>query len=309
MRVVFCGTAAFAVPSLQRLLADGHQVLAVLTQPDRPAGRGRRLRASPVKQAALAAGLPLLQPARASAPEVVAELERLAPELLLVAAFGQLLSARVLAVPRLGAVNLHPSLLPRYRGAAPIARAILAGESETGLTTIWMNERMDAGDIILQQPSPISPHHTTGSLTAELAQTGAALLSRTLAAIAQGTAPRCPQPESEATYAPALTKQQARLDWGRPAQELGRLVRAASPIPGAYAYHLGRRLIVCTALPTPQVSAGIPGQVVEIRKEGVLVRVGEDALLLQQVRPENARTMTAWEYALGHPLRAGDMMQ
>ncbi len=309
MRVVFFGTSDFAVPSLQAVVAAGHQVPAVVTQPDRPAGRGKHPQLSPVKQAALALGLPVLQPERASAPESIEGLRALGPDLFVVAAFGQILSAGLLAVPRLGAVNVHGSLLPKYRGAAPVQRAIMAGETETGVTIMWMTPELDAGDIILQEATPIGPAETSGEVLDRLAVIGARLLVEALPLIAAGTAPRRPQEAAGVSLAPSLRKEERLIDWRRPAAAIVAQVRALLPRPGAVTCHQGRLLKVLAAEEHfLECAAGAAGQIVEIRGQRMIVRAGSGAVALTRVQPESGRPMSAGDYARGARMERGQTL-
>jgi len=310
MRLVFMGTSNFATPSLHALVAAGHQVTAVVTQPDRPAGRGRRPLPSPVKAAAQELGLPLLQPERASAPDSIEQIRHFQPELLVVAAYGQLLSPALLAVPPRGAVNVHASLLPRYRGAAPVQRAIMADEEETGVTIMWMTERLDAGDIILQECTPIGPRETAGELLARLAGMGARLLVAALALIVASTAPRRPQDERQATLAPSLRKEERLIPWQEPAAAVVARVRALSPRPGALTRHEGRQLKVLRARTLEKLcpAAGTAGQVVEISRDGIFVGAGVGCVLLEQLQPESGKIMTALEYARGYRVSPGQTL-
>lgn len=234
MRILFMGTPEFAVPSLRALVGE-HEVLGVVTQPDRRAGRGQRVVFSPVKEVALEYGLPVFQPEKVSDPQVMAELEALGADLFVVVAFGQKIPDRLLAAPTYGCVNVHSSLLPKYRGAAPINAAILHGDDVTGVTTMYLGSGWDDGDIILQAEEPILPRETAGTLHDRLMVKGAELLLETVRQIAQGSAPRIPQDHSKASYAFKLKKEAAQVDFGRTAQKLDRLVRAMNPWPVAWA--------------------------------------------------------------------------
>ncbi len=243
MRLVFWGTPLFAVPALRLLAASQHDVAAVVTNPDRPRGRGRQLASTAVKEAAVEMGLPVLQPESLAAPELADRLRALVPDLLCVVAFS-ILPAELLAVPRLGAINLHPSLLPKYRGAAPIVWALVRGETRTGLTTFLLNPAVDAGDILLQQPVEIDPDETAGELETRLAELGARLVLDTVDGLAAGTITPRPQPRGQATRAPRLCKEDARIDWTRPAAAVRNLVRGMNPVPGAFTTWRGTLLKV-----------------------------------------------------------------
>lgn len=299
VRTVFMGTPEFAVPSLQALLADPtYQVVGVVTQPDREAGRGRERRASPVKQVALTAGLPVLQPERLREPAAFAELAALAPELIVVAAYGQILRPEVLNLPRFGCINVHASLLPRWRGAAPVAAAILAGDTVTGVTIMLMDPGMDTGPILAQQAEPIHPDDTAGTLGARLARLGADLLVRTLPDYLAGRIQPRPQPAEGVTICRPLSKEQGRMDWTLPATTLARMVRAYDPWPGAYTTWEGQILKILAAAPAPGEAP--PGHVLAWGK-GAAVGTGEGLLVLQVVQPAGGRRMPIEAFRHGRP--------
>ncbi|MGQ9627237.1 MAG: methionyl-tRNA formyltransferase [Anaerolineae bacterium] len=296
-KVIFMGTPDFAVPVLEKIIEE-HEVLAVVTQPDRPAGRGGRLRPPPVKEFASLHGLPLLQPP-ALRGEVVKELASLAPEVILVAAYGQILPRSVLGIPPHGCLNVHASLLPRHRGAAPIAAAILAGDEATGITIMLMDEGLDTGPIVSQAECPISPQDTGGSLATKLSHLGAELLSQTLPRWLRGEIEPRPQDESQATYCPMIRKEDGLLDWSRPAVELWRRVRAFHPHPGTYTYWEGKRLKILRTGPlSERRGSEEPGRVLSL-PEGLAVATGEGTLLLEEVQPEGKRPMSGVEFARG----------
>lgn len=299
MRVLFYGTPAFALPTLEALLGR-HEVVAVVTQPDRPAGRGRRVRASPVKAAALARGLPVHEPERVRDPGWVERLAAYAPEVAVVVAFGQLLPAALLAVPRRGSINVHASLLPRYRGAAPVAWAIIRGERETGVTTFQMDAGMDTGPVLLQRATPIGPDETAGELAERLARLGAELLLETLAQL-DGITPR-PQDHAAATLAPRLRKEDGRIDWSRPAPALAALVRGVNPWPGATTHGPGGRLLIWRARALPGDAP--PGVLVRV-DGGLAVGTGAGLLAPIEVQPENRRVMDWDAYLRGARLGPG----
>jgi len=310
LRVVFFGTAEFAVPSLEALLHAGHDVLAVVTQPDKPQGRGRQLAASPVKKAVEARGLPLLQPRRVRSEMFLEKMRALAPDALALAAFGQIIPQALLDLPPLGPINVHGSLLPKYRGAAPIQRAIMAGEIVTGITTMWMDATLDTGDILLAASLPIAPDDTAGTLTPKLADLGARLLVETLAGLAAGTLPRRPQDHSQATFAPAITPEDGILRWEETAEAIRNRIRGVSPRPGAFAAIKGKRVKIWSAeIAAPSSGAVAPGTVQEISKTpaGVRVAAGDGTtLLLTEAQPENGRRMSAADWARGLRLAPGD---
>lgn len=306
MRLVFMGTPAFAVPSLEAVLAAGHEVAAVVTQPDRPKGRGGRLQASPVKQTALAHGLPVLQPERVRRPAAVAELAALGADCFVVVAFGQILPRAVLEQPRFGCINVHASLLPRYRGAAPIHWAVMNGESETGITTMWMDEGLDTGDMLLKTRLPIGPDETTGELHDRLAAAGAELLVASLALIEQGKAPREPQNDGDATYAPLLRPEHERIDWTRSAHAVHNQIRGLCPWPGAYTASPAGRLKVWQSRRGDGPAANTaPGTVVAVTADGIWVQCGDGSVCLTEVQPENKRPMAAAAFANGYRVEPG----
>ena len=293
------GTPDFAVPVLAAL-AETHQVVGVVTQPDRPSGRGRRLAPSPVKQVALERGLPLAQPQSLRTPEAMVQLATWKPEVIVVAAFGQILRQDVLDLPTYGCLNVHGSLLPRWRGAAPVSAAILAGDEVTGVTIMQMDTGLDTGTVLTQREEPIRPNDTQAALEERLARRGAALLVETLPAYLTGDLPPWPQSEEGITYARRLRKENGRLDWSRPAVELGRQVRAFHPWPGAFTTWRGRRLNVLYATPLPTWQGDTPpGTVIALADDGVAVATGEGALRLEEVQLAGKRRMDISAFLCG----------
>jgi len=307
LKVLFMGTPEFAAVSLQALLDAGYPVVGVVTQPDKPVGRGGRVQPSPVKRLALQHGLRVFQPKRIRNPEVVAELKALDPDVTVVVAFGQILSKEALAIGRLGSINVHGSLLPRWRGAAPIQRAIMAGDTETGVTTMWMDEGMDTGDICLMARTPILPEDTAGTVHDRLARMGADLLLETLRRLEEGTAPRIPQPTEGVTYASKLERADEVIDWTRPAVDLFNQIRALNPWPGAYTVGPKGSLKIWKAVPLPDFPAqGRPGAVVALQKgQGFVVATGSGCLLVQEVQPANRARMDAQSYVNGGGVKVG----
>jgi methionyl-tRNA formyltransferase len=295
-RIVFMGTPQFAVPALEAL-AEEYRIEVVVTQPDRRSGRGRRLLSPPVKEAALQLQVPVWQPPTLRSPEAAAHLRKVAPEVVVVAAFGQILRPDVLVIPERGCINIHASLLPCYRGAEPIAAAILAGEDETGITIMLMDEGMDTGPILAQRAMPIAFDDTRAGLTEKLAHLGAELLLEALPRWLHGEVIPQPQDEAAVSYAPLLKKEQGELDWVQPAIVLERMVRAYAPWPGTYTQWQGKRLKVLRAQVLSMLR-GQTGTVVETA-EGVAVVTGEGGLLLQELQLAGKRAMRGVDFARG----------
>lgn len=306
MRVVFMGTPDFAVPSLQKLLDRGEDVCAVFTQPDKPKGRGHKLQAPPVKELALKHNIPVYQPTTLRDEAAQAILKDLAPEVIIVAAYGKLLPKAVLDLPPHGCINVHGSLLPKYRGAAPIQWAVINGEKTAGVTTMYMGEGMDTGDMLLKAETEVGEDETAGELFDRLMVLGAELLDETLNALQAGTLTRTPQNEAEATHAPMLSKELSKLDFTRPAEELHNLIRGLNPWPCAVATLHGKRMKLLASKVVPQ--QGAPGTVAEHNGE-LLVYCGQDALALTELQTENGKRMSGGQYLLGHPLQPGDRME
>jgi methionyl-tRNA formyltransferase len=296
LRIVFAGTPDFAVPSL-RAAARHNEVVAVYTQPDRPAGRGRGLQASPVKLEAVARGIPVLQPENFRSPLSKDALRALEPDVMVVVAYGLLLPRQVLAIPRYGCWNVHASLLPRWRGAAPIQRAIQAGDAETGVCLMQMEAGLDTGPVLLQLSTPIGPNETGGRLHDRLAELGAQVLADGLGLLRVGLAPTPkPQPEDGATYARKLDKAEARLDWTQPAIALERKVRAFNPWPVAEAVLGGERLRIHGAIAIEAAHAATPGSVLGAGREGIDVACAEGALRIRVLQREGGKAITAADY-------------
>jgi methionyl-tRNA formyltransferase len=297
LAVVFAGTPDFAVPSLDAIASSRHRIVAVLTQPDRPSGRGRRLAASPVKERALELGLPVLQPATLKGGEAARAIAALAPDVMVVVAYGLLLPPQVLAVPRLGCLNVHASLLPRWRGAAPIARAILAGDERTGVCIMRMEAGLDTGPVMLRREVEIGPRESAGELEARLAVAGGAAIAEALDALAAGRAEFAAQDPACATYAAKLTKAEARLDWREDAATLARRVRALNPRPVAEAMLDGAQLRIHEAVAVSAAPGPVPGTIVSAGADGIVVMAGEGALALRRVQLPGRRAVGAREFA------------
>jgi methionyl-tRNA formyltransferase len=310
LRLLLLATAEFSAATLSALSKGPDDVLGVVTRPDRPAGRGRRLRAPPMKLAAQELGLPVFQPQRVSSPAGLELLRSLAPGVLFVVAFGEVLSEAVLAVPRLGAINLHASLLPRYRGAAPIQRALLAGETMTGVSVQWMVKELDAGDILLQRALSVGEEEDFGSLHDRLAQLGADAAVEAVALLRRGEAPRQRQDSEQASYAPPIRREELVVDWRRPANEIARQVRAFSPRPGARTSRGGKllKLLAVREVGMEGQERGMPGRVTELTGEGFWVGAGEGRLLILRVQPEGGRVLSGGEYAQGYRLEQGEVL-
>ena len=305
MRILFFGTSEFALPSLERLAAHQHTIAMCVTQPDRPQGRGLRLQPPPVKEAALRLGLPVSQPERPTATL----LEAAKPEVGVVVAYGQLIRRDLLALPRLGMVGVHPSLLPAYRGAAPVAWAIFNGEATTGVTIFRLVERLDAGPIIRQRPVPIEPEESAEHLTERLAHLGAEELVSALDDLARDRATLTPQQEADASDAPKLTKAQGRIDWAAPAEVIVRHVRALNPWPGAATACAGGSMkIVSAAARSTEGRAAAPGTVLQAGADGLLIAAGTGAVLVTEVQPAGRRRMTVREFLAGHSVAMGQRL-
>ena len=307
LRIVFAGTPEFALPTLDALLAEGYPIAAVYTQPDRPAGRGRQLRLSPVKVRALAAGLPVRQPRTLRDPAVQAELAGLAPTLMVVVAYGLLLPETVLRIPPLGCINVHASLLPRWRGAAPIQRALLAGDAETGVSIMQMEAGLDTGPVLAQAICPLTDPLTGGELHDRLAVLGARTLLPLLPRLAAGELTPQRQDEARATYAPKITKAEAELDWSRPAVELERAVRAFNPWPVAQTRTPLGTLRIWRAQAVAGTRAAPPGCVIRESREGLLIATGAGALNLMEIQLAGKRPMPAADFINAYRL-AGQVL-
>jgi len=301
MKIIFMGTPQFAVPSLDALAGCGQDLVAVITRADTPKGRGLVLSPPPVKERAVKLGLKVMQPGRLSDPGFVEELRRMKPDLIAVVAYGSFLPGIICELPPLGTINLHPSLLPKYRGAAPIPHAILNGDKETGVSIIYLTDEMDAGDIVWQEKVPIEADDTALSLGEELAARGATALCNAVRAIQAGAAKRTPQSADEATFAPKISKEDGLVEWELPADVLERRIRAFFPWPGSYTYLTSGdkrvRLKITEAVRSPE--SGKAGVVMRCDAGGMHVGTGRGSLILKRVQPEGKRAMTSPEFAAG----------
>jgi methionyl-tRNA formyltransferase len=307
LRLVFFGTPEFAVPTLDALLHSRHAVVGVVTRPDRARGRGQKISETPVKERSVAAGIPVLQPERLNAPEFLAALKDLAADLGVVAAYGKLLSETILALPRLGLINVHASLLPRFRGAAPVHRAIIEGEPETGVTIMRMVKALDAGPMLATARRAIDPDETSEDIERALSTLGAPLLVSTVDALSAGPVPEVPQDEGAATYAHRITRQDGITDWTRPAEAVHNLIRGLHPWPHAFTFHRGQRLILLRS----ETKSGIfsaPGTILEASGDRLHVAAGDGVIAITELQAEGRRPMTAREFLAGHRMAPGDLL-
>ena len=307
MKTVFMGTPDFAVPPLHALIEAGYEVAAVVTQPDKPQGRGKTLLPTPVKEEALMHEIPVYQPQRVRKnPEFLETLKEIDPDIIIVAAFGQIIPKEILELPKFGCINIHASLLPKYRGAAPIQQAVIDGEKESGVTIMQMGEGLDTGDMISKIIIPLAQDETGGSLFGKLAQAGAELLIKTLPSIEQGTAEREKQPEESPTpYAAMITKQMGLMNFSKPAEELERLVRGMNPWPSAYTFINGKTLKVWKCKVSGEQTDAIPGTVFLTDKEGIHVACEKGTLILTEVQLEGKKRMDTEAFLRGYHIEKG----
>ncbi len=309
LKIVFMGTPEFAVPSLLKLAESPHSVISVVTAPDKPSGRGLRMLATPVKRAALDLGIPVMTPTKLKAPSFVASLHSMEPDLIMVVAF-RILPAEVFTISPLGAINLHTSLLPKYRGPAPINWAIINGEKETGVTTFFINEGVDTGDMILQQRVEIGEDETAGELHDRLMNIGAELLLESANLVARGEAMPIPQPDETPSGAPKLSCEDGIIDWSQPSQRLRNFIRGMTPYPGAYTFLKGKRLKVSRIEISGYRPADLPGEVTAVSpKDGIYVSTGDGVVKVTCLQPEGRRMMTGAEFARGHSISPGEVLE
>jgi len=306
LRVVFFGTPQFAVPTLDRLLASSHTVVGVVTQPDRPRGRGQKMSDAPVKARAIDAGIPVLQPAALKDPGAVAAIAALRADIGVVAAYGKILTESILHTPPMGMVNVHASLLPRYRGAAPVHRAVIAGESQTGVTIMRVVKALDAGAMLDVVHRSIDPDETSEDVERDLARLGADLLVATLDRLAKAPIEEIPQDDTRATYAARLSKEDGLIDWSRPAVDVHNLIRGLYPWPHAYTFWKGRRLILLRSSPSSGTTHALGGVVIAAHSEELRVAAGEGHLQVLEIQAEGKRPMTAREFLAGTHIEPGD---
>ncbi len=308
MKVLFLGTSEFALPSLKNLLGSSHEVLAVVTQPDRPKGRGQKLFPSAIKSLALAKNLPIFQPEKIRDPVSLEVLQSYRPELIVVVAYGQILSSSVLSIPPRGCVNVHASLLPQYRGAAPITWAILNGETRTGVTTMFLDAGMDTGPILLTAETPIEQEDTAGTLHDRLSRMGADLLRQTLDGLEKGQITPRSQDHSQATYAPKIDKEAGRINWDHPARELFNFLRAFDPWPGAFTFWKGRMLKLFRPCFPEEMEKDVreaPGTITRVGAEELYIATSRGDLSIRELQLANRPRMGVAEFLRGHPLQAG----
>ena len=295
MNIVFMGTPDFALTSLDKLIKKGYIISTVISQPDRPKGRGKKVQPPPVKERALQAGINVQQPERVKDPEFIEALKNLRPDIIIVVAYGQILPEEIIKLPGLGCINVHASLLPKYRGAAPINWCIINGEKKTGVTTMYMDRGMDTGDILMQRETEIKDDETAGQLHDRLALLGAELLIETLGGIERGSVARKAQDHSEATYAPQLNRETGRVDWNNEAQSIYNLVRGTNPRPGCYTQYRQQRMKLWGARVLDRNSTGTPGEITEVSAEGLAVQTGWGTLLLTEIQMPSSWRMTVDE--------------
>ncbi len=307
MKILFMGTPEFAVPSLEALIAAGHTVCGVFTQPDKPKNRGMKLQPTPVKECALVHGIPVFQPVKLRDGTALAQIQALAPQLIVVAAYGRILPQDILDCPPMGCINVHSSLLPKYRGAAPINWAILNGDEETGVTIMHMAAALDAGDIIAQETTPIGEQETAPQLTARLAAMGGALLVNTVAALEAGTAPRTPQAEEQVTLAPMLSREMSPVDWTKSAHAIHCQIRGLLPWPCAATDVItGEPMKLFAALETGEETTAAPGTILAAGKEGIDISCGDGKVLrITELQAPGGKRLKAADYLRGHPLDVG----
>lgn len=309
MRVIFMGTPDFAVPSLEALLTK-HEVVLVVTQPDKPKGRGKKMVPTPVKACALEHGIPVLQPEKVKEPEFVEQLRSYEPDLIAVTAFGQILSEPILEMPKYGCINVHGSLLPKYRGAAPMQWSIIDGEKVTGITTMYMAKGLDSGDMLLKAEVEITDEDTFATIHDKMAVTGANLLLDTLDQLEAGTLERIPQDHDAATYAPMITKETGHIDWSKNRQDIINLIRGLNPVPAAYTIYEEEVLKIFGAVISDvQANDAANGEIVAVVKKGFVVKCGDGCLLITEVQARGGKRMMTDAYLRGHAMKEGILLQ
>lgn len=309
MKIVFMGTPEFAVPSLEMLVREGYEVVAVITQPDKPKGRGNKLTAPPVKEYALSKGIRVIQPEKVRTPEFEGLLKEIGPDLFVTVAYGRILPKNILAVPSHGCINVHGSMLPKYRGAAPLHWAIINGEQLTGITTMYTDEGMDTGDMLLKKSIEIDPNMTVGELHDPMSLLGAEVLKETILKLKMGTLKRTPQPNAEATYAPIMGKDVGLISWLKTSGEIHNLVRGTNPWPGAYTFYKGERMRVWkTELIYGADCLANPGTILAVSKDGISVSTGKGLVRIVEIQFDSSRKMTVEGYICGHRIDEGEVL-
>ena len=308
MRVVFMGTPDIAVPCLKKLIDEKHDIIGVVTQPDRPKGRGKKLAMSPVKELAVEHDIPVYQPLRARDDEFVHIMKELNPDLIVVIAFGQILPKELLEIPEKGCINIHVSLLPKYRGAAPINWVIINGEEKTGVSTMYMDEGLDTGDVILSKEFSLSDTITAGELHDIMMCEGAEIMKETIDLIEKGEAPRTPQNDAEHSYAPTMNKELGRIDFSKDAVTIHNLVRGVNPWPGAFTEYDGKKMKVWKTIVTGEKSSKEAGYVLNVDKKGIKVNTGEGVLLIEEIQMPNKKRMPVSEYIKGNSIEEGSIL-
>jgi len=315
LRIIFMGTAEFGLPVLERLIDNRKNIIKVITQPDRPQGRGKKILPSPIKKVALEKGIEVFQPEKVNEENSIKKIKEFNPDPILVVAYGQILSRKILDLPRLGCINIHASLLPKYRGAAPINRAIINGEKETGITYIWMSEKVDAGDILYQKKTVILADETFGELKERLAKLSGETVEEFLEKIERGELKRIPQDDRLATYAQKMEKEEGEIIWENKGEKIYNLIRGTTPYPGAFTFYKGKRLKITRARFLshyfPKLPAGsfLPGSIVRIEDDGLLVYTGDEGMIkILRLIPAGAREMLANQFVQGYKIKEGEVL-
>ena len=308
MNIVYMGTSTFAVPSLESLIASRHQVVGVVSQPDRPRGRGKRISPTPVKEIAEQHSIPVYQPAKIKSPEAIKQIKLWQPDLIVVVSYGQIIPRQILEYPAAGCINVHASLLPRYRGAAPIQRALMDGEKISGITTMFMDEGLDTGDIILQLEVLVKDEYDHGQLEAILAEKGALLLAKTIDQLENGTAPRIPQQEELASYAARITPEDEKIDWSQPAEIIHNQIRALSPNPGAWTIIDNNKTKIYKSRVICNEENGVISRIVEVGNDGFSVQSGKGTLEILEVQRAGKKRMPVANFLRGCKLQPGTLL-
>ncbi|PKM67023.1 MAG: methionyl-tRNA formyltransferase [Firmicutes bacterium HGW-Firmicutes-2] len=309
MRILFMGTPDFSVPTLECLIDSEHEIIGVVTQPDKPKGRGKHIIHPPVKVVALEKGIPVYQPNKVKEQDFMDAMVALKPDLAVVVAFGQILPKAFLELPKYGCINIHASLLPKYRGAGPIQWAVIHGEATTGVTTMYMDVGLDTGDMLLKETVAIEPNETGGSLHDKLSVIGGPLILKTIQAMVENHLVRQPQDNALSTYAPMLNKELGNIDWNQPADRIERLVRGLNPWPSAYTYYEGKLLKIWESEVVRSDALDIPiGSIYEIRDDGFVVKCKEDALLIKNLQLQGKKRMSTPDFLRGHQIQLGQLL-